>query len=106
MRIRAGLTVLLFAASALAQEKFQYPKPAPDRIEVRRGIEFATAGSLKLTFDVYRPAGNAIVPVVVFANIGSLAYTTWPFYTGWGETVAGDGLAGVVYQATNQGAVA
>ncbi len=100
MHTTAALIVLLFTATASAQDRFHYPKPAAGSIEVRRGIEFATAGSQKLTFDLYRPAGNETVPVVVFANVGSLAYPTWSFYKGWGETVAGDGLGGVIYQAT------
>jgi hypothetical protein len=93
--------VFFLAASAFAQERFVYPKPAPDRITVRRDIVFS--GDLK--FDLYRPAGTDVVPVVIFANVGSSAYTTWPFYTGWGETVAGAGLGGVVYQATTEGAL-
>ena len=100
--MRIAIVLLLLASSASAQERFVYPKPAAERITVKRDIVFSDT----LKFDLYRPAGTEILPVVIFANVGSSAYTTWPFYIGWGETVAGAGLAGVVYQATNDGALA
>lgn len=102
--MRTLLTLLLFVVtiSTAAQDRFFYPKADPSAISIRRNLEYRSG----LTFDLYRPANDAVVPVVVFANAGSAAYTTWPFYIGWGEATAGAGLAAVVYQASQPNAVA
>jgi dienelactone hydrolase len=100
MRLEVFACAVLTACSLIAQDRFVYPLPDPAKIVARK--DNVLHGDLK--FDVYRPAGDAIVPVVIFANIGSSAYTTWPIYIGWGKAVAGAGLAGVVYQATQENA--
>ncbi len=102
--MRTLITLLLFVVTipAAAQNVFFYPKADPAAIAVRKDLEYRSG----LKFDVYRPANDTVVPVVVFANVGSTAYTSWPFYIGWGEATAGAGLAAVVYQATQPTAIA
>ncbi|HYI11557.1 MAG TPA: tetratricopeptide repeat protein [Thermoanaerobaculia bacterium] len=103
--MRKLVTLLLFvvtAASAAAQDRFFYPKADPSAISIRKDLEYRSG----LKFDLYRPANDSVVPVVIFANVGSATYTTWPFYIGWGEATAGAGLAAVVYQATQPNALA
>ena len=92
--------VLLSACSVLAQERFVYPVSDSNVIAKKDNV---FRGDLK--FDLYRPAGEAVVPVVIFANIGSRAYTTWSGYIGWGKACAEAGLAGVIYQATQENAI-
>ncbi|MGZ8867324.1 MAG: hypothetical protein ACXW2P_03195 [Thermoanaerobaculia bacterium] len=96
MRKTVLLTMFLVAASATAQQNFFYPKPAAGSIRVHRDLELRPG----LRFDVYRPANDAVVPLVIVANIGSLAYTGWPIYIGWGQAIAEAGMGGVIYQAT------
>ena len=98
MRIQTTLLVLLLAIPAAAQNAFFYPKPEEGRIRVVRDVEFRPG----LKLDLYRPAGEAVVPVVIIANIGSLAYNGWEIYKGWGSAIANAGMAGAVYQATQQ----
>jgi tetratricopeptide (TPR) repeat protein len=87
--------MLVLGASLHAQQNFFYPKPEPGRIAVHKDLEYLPG----LKADIYRPAGNETVPIMIFANIGSMLYTGWPIYIGWGEAVANAGMAGVVYQA-------
>lgn len=83
---------LALAFPLLAQEqRFVGPRPDPTSIVVHRNVAFRE----NLHFDLYRPAGNAVVPVVVFANAGNPQMKDWPGYAGWGEAVAGAGLASV-----------
>ena len=96
------IIALLLAGTIQAQQQFHYPRPAADRLTVYRDLELKPG----LKFDVYRPAGDEIVPIVIFANVGSPNYRGWPFYIGWGEAAAGAGIAGVVYQATQADPVA
>jgi tetratricopeptide (TPR) repeat protein len=75
--------------------KFVGPRPDPASIVVHRNVAYRDA----LQFDLYRPAGDAVVPVVVFANVGNPGMKDWAGYVGWGESVAGAGLAAVHYNA-------
>ncbi|HEX6176759.1 MAG TPA: hypothetical protein VF057_00260 [Thermoanaerobaculia bacterium] len=102
MRLKSLAVAVLLAFPALAQNQFFYPKPDEGRVIARKDIHYREG----LRYDVYRPAGDAVVPVVVFANVGSLAYTTWPIYIGWSEAAANAGMAAVVYQATAANAIA
>jgi tetratricopeptide (TPR) repeat protein len=102
--MRKLITLLLFVVTvpAAAQDRFFYPAADPSAISVRKDLEYRSG----LKFDLYRPANDKVVPVVIFANVGSAAYTTWPFYIGWGEATAGAGMGAVVYQATQPNAIA
>lgn len=102
MRKTILLTTLLLAVSIQAQNNFFYPKPEAGRIVVHKDLELRPG----LKYDVYRPAGNDVVPLFVIGNVGSLLYTGWPIYSGWGEAIANAGMAGVVYQATQPTAIA
>lgn len=96
--MRNLLIALLTALPLLAQQemKFVGPRPDPASITVHRNVVYRDA----MHFDLYRPAGDAIVPVVLFANVGNPGMKDWPGYVGWGESVAGAGLAAVHYNAS------
>ncbi len=101
--MRKLVLALLLALPLLAQEqRFVGPRPNPSSIVVHRNVSFRE----QLQFDLYRPANDAIVPVVVFANAGNPQMKDWPGYTGWGEAVAGAGLASVHYNAERETAAA
>lgn len=94
---RLLLITLLFATTAFAQQQqFILPRPDAAQFTVRKNLEYAPS----LKFDLYRPPGDAIVPVVIFANVGITGMKDWPGYVGWGESVAAAGLAAVHYEAT------
>lgn len=101
--MRNLLLALLFAIPLLAQEaRFVGPRPDPSTIVVHRNLQFGEG----LRFDLYRPAGNAVVPVAIFANAGNPGMKDWAGYVGWGEAVAGAGLASVHYDAQRESAPA
>jgi tetratricopeptide (TPR) repeat protein len=93
---------LAFSAMALsAQERLVYPLPPDSSVSVQRDVVYDTGRNVKL--DVYRPAGmDAAIPPVVFMNVGG-NYRAWAQYTGWGRLVTTAGLAGVVYDAHENG---
>lgn len=91
------LTIFLLASNAFAQQQqFILPRPDPGQWTVRKNIEYAP----RLAFDLYRPAGDAVVPVVIFANVGISGMKEWAGYTGWGQALGAAGLAAVHYEAT------
>ncbi|HYC89593.1 MAG TPA: tetratricopeptide repeat protein [Thermoanaerobaculia bacterium] len=100
--MRMLLLLLMLAVPVAGQDRFFYPKPDPAAISVRKDLQYRAG----MKFDLYRPANDSVVPLVIFANVGSSAYTTWPFYIGWGEAAAAAGLGAVVYQAAQPTAVA
>lgn len=92
-----ALALFLLASTASAQQQqFILPRPDAAAWTVRKNIEYAP----RLAFDLYRPAGDAVVPVMIFANVGISGMKEWPGYTGWGEAVGAAGLAAVHYEAT------
>lgn len=97
---RLLVLLLLAAANAFAQtQEFVLPKPDASRFTVQKNLEYKPG----LAFDLYRPAGNDVVPVVVFANVGIMGMKDWFGYVGWGQAVAASGLASVHYNATAPG---
>jgi tetratricopeptide (TPR) repeat protein len=97
--MRNLITLLLFVIvtmPAAAQNRFFYPEADRAAISVRKDLEYRSG----LKFDLYRPANDSVVPVVIYTNVGSVPYTTLPVYIGWGEATAGAGMAAVVYQAS------
>jgi tetratricopeptide (TPR) repeat protein len=102
MRWNALLLVVFLAASASAQHHFHYPRAEAGRVTVVKDVEFRPG----LRYDLYRPAGNAVVPLLIVANLGSLQYRGWTIYQGWGDAVASSGVAAVVYDATQPTALA
>jgi tetratricopeptide (TPR) repeat protein len=95
-RLTLALALLLASTALAQQQQFILPRPDAARLTVRKNIEYAP----RLTFDLYRPAGDAVVPVVIFANVGISGMKDWAGYTGWGEAVGAAGLAAVHYEAT------
>lgn len=95
--MRRLILILLLASPAFAQQQtFILTHPDASQFTVRKNIEYAP----KLAFDLYRPPGDAVVPVVIFANVGISGMKDWAGYVGWGESVAAAGLAAVHYEAT------
>jgi tetratricopeptide (TPR) repeat protein len=95
--VNLALALFLLASTAFAQQQqFILPRPDAAAWTVRKNIEYAP----RLAFDLYRPAGDAVVPVVIFANVGISGMKEWPGYTGWGEAVGAAGLGAVHYEAT------
>ena len=93
------LLLLLTATTAVAQERPAYSPPADGRVVVRLEQPFLEAGGERFTFDLYRPAGNETVPVLIVANVGSRSYGTWQGYIALAKAFADSGMAAVIYQA-------
>jgi acetyl esterase/lipase len=83
-----------------------HPLPDPERVEVRRGLGYASYGGRELAMDLYLPAGRdqgARLPAVLLVHgeappellHGVLG---WGQYQGWGRLLAGEGLAGVAFE--------
>ena len=102
--MRKCLLLLFLAAPLLAQQQQRFVGPRPDltTITVHRNVEYRPS----LRFDLYRPKNEDVVPVVIFANVGNPGMKDWFGYVGWGEAVAGAGLAAVHYEATRDTAPA
>jgi len=83
-----------------------HPMPDPELVEVRAGLAYAGAGGRELAMDLYRPAGrplSARVPAVLLvhgeADPAQLrGVRGWGQYTGWGRLLAGEGMAGVIFE--------
>lgn len=100
MRILAAALLTLAWSGSLLSQQFVYPRPDPSKITVKRNIPYQKVAGRELTFDIYRPAGSAVVPVVITANVGINSMKSWPGYVGWGEVTAAAGLASVQYDGT------
>jgi len=98
--MRSTLLILLLAASVSAQERFVHSADL-SRISTRKDIAYRN----ELKFDLYRPSGNTVVPIVIFANRLSADFRTWPIYVGWAQFCAANGLAAVVYQGNENEAL-
>jgi tetratricopeptide (TPR) repeat protein len=104
--IRIAVTLfVLIAADASAQQFVGLPVDE-NRISVTKEIGYRTVAGQTLTFDLYRPAGDAVVPVAITCNIGIRGMKDWPGYVGWGRATAAAGVAAVHYDAIGQDAVA
>lgn len=93
---------LVLGAAALCgqQEKFQYPLPPDDRIQIRKDLTYKEVDGQKLQFDLYTPKGSTgRLPVVIFVNGVGADFRPWVQYVGWSKAVTSRGLAGVNYQA-------
>lgn len=101
MRTLTAILLALACSSSLLAQQFVYPRPDPAKITVRRDIPYQKVEGRELTFDVYRPTGSAVVPVVITANVGINGMKSWPGYVGWGEATAAAGLASVQYDGTD-----
>jgi len=83
-----------------------HPLPDPDRVEVRRGLGYASFGGRELAMDLYRPAGReegARLPAVLLVHGEAppellRGVLGWGQYQGWGRLLAGEGLAGVAFE--------
>ena len=92
------LLTISFAISTEGQQ-FVYLRPDPSKITVRRDLAHTSADGRTTRFDFYRPAGEAVVPVVITCNAVNAQMRRWPGYIGWGEVTAAAGLASVHYDS-------
>src|SRR5688572_28459698 len=76
------------------------------KITVHRDLEHKSADGRTTRFDLYRPAGSEIVPIVITCNVGNGDMRRWPGYIGWGEATAAAGMASVHYVSAGPNAVA
>lgn len=93
---------LVLGATALCgqAEKFQYPLPPDDRIQIRKDLTYKEVDGQKLQFDLYTPkSASGRLPVVIFVNGVGADFRPWVQYAGWSKAVTSRGLAGVNYQA-------
>ncbi|MBX9601666.1 MAG: tetratricopeptide repeat protein [Bryobacteraceae bacterium] len=98
---RCLFSLVLGAAALYGQpEKFQYPLPSEDRIQIRKDLTYKEVDGQKLQFDLYTPKGSTgRLPVVIFVNGVGADFRPWVQYVGWSKAVTSRGLAGVNYQA-------
>jgi hypothetical protein len=97
----ASLTFLtgIAAPRAESQERerpFYYPAPAAGTVEETRGVRFATADTLPLSFDLYHPAqSSGPAPALIFYSL------FWPEdgnarrsdeWGTWARVAAGNGI--------------
>jgi acetyl esterase/lipase len=83
-----------------------HPLPDPEVVELQAGLAYAGAAGRELAMDVYRPAGRPRaerVPAVLLVHGEAdpallRGVRGWGQYTGWGRLLAGEGLAGVVFE--------
>lgn len=87
-------TLTLFIAAALlcAEDRFVYPVPPPDQVEVRRNVAYGDS----VLMDFYRPAGKAgRLPVIVFLNARTGSQRDWAGYVGWARAATAHGFAAI-----------
>ena len=85
-------TFFFAAALVCAEDRFVYPMPAPESVDVRENLAYS--GSLQMDF--YRPASAAKqLPVLVFLNAIGSNQRTWPGYVGWARAATAHGFAAV-----------
>jgi len=105
MRIAILVAASLALPLAALEQHFVGPKVARTSITVIENVAYRKGGDEPLRFNVYRPKNEAVVPVVIFANIGNPVMKEMPGYAGWGEALAGAGVAAVQYNALQPSAV-
>jgi tetratricopeptide (TPR) repeat protein len=91
------LLLILVIVPAVGAQNFVLPTTDRSSFVVQKNIAYDEG----LKLDFYRPAGNAVVPVMIFCNVGNAGMKDWAGYVGWGEAVAAGGLAAIHYDAAN-----
>lgn len=105
--IRSALVILaLLVAAAVSAQPFVGPPVDDAGIAITKEIAYRTVSGQTLTFDFYRPAGDAIVPVAITCNVGIRGMKDWPGYVGWARATANAGMAAVHYDALGEDAIA
>ena len=110
--LAASIVLLLVPAEALAQrrpdllnDRCVLALPGMDKVTVRSGFPFKTAGDRRLEFDLYLPpaaGGGAAPPLVVFANgVGDpeIPLKSWGIYKSWARLAAVSGMAAVLHNS-------
>ena len=90
------------AESQQREQPFYYPRPAASAVRVTQGVRFATADTLPLTFDIYRPIRPSDrMPVLIFYSL------FWPEdnharrsseWEPWARVAAGNGIVAILPQ--------
>jgi dienelactone hydrolase len=96
----------------MGKARVVYTMPGTERVVVRRGVPYRTAGDATLTMDIYTPPGTADdtrLPAVVFvfgypdaaieAKIGSKLKDVGQ-YVCWGQLAASSGLIAITYETS------
>lgn len=96
MRTFTSLSVtllMLVAAPAVAQQRFMYPAPSPDAIDVRMNVPYGEG----LQMDVYRPrAASRPAPALVFFNLATGPQRSSLFYKSWAQVAAAQGIVAIL----------
>lgn len=89
--------MMLGAASAAAQQRFMYPAPSQDAIDVQMNVPYSEG----LEMDVYRPrAAGGPAPVLVFFNLATGAQRSSVFYKSWAQVAAAQGIVAILPDLT------
>ena len=112
--LAASIALLLVPAEAaraqrrpdLLNDKCVLQLPDMDKVVVRSGLPFKTAGERRLEFDLYLPPGSpsrgGTPPLVVFANgVGDpeIPLKSWGIYKSWARLAAVSGMAAVLHNS-------
>jgi len=104
---RTALVLLpVLLATSLSAQQFVGPQVDPKSISVTKEIAYRSVSGQTLTFDLYRPSGDAVVPVAITCNVGIRGMKDWPGYVGWGKATAAAGMAAVHYDAMGDDGIA
>src|SRR5688500_13358650 len=80
MRVILALPVVLLLVLPASAQQFVYPRADASKITVHRDLEHKSADGRTTRFDLYRPAGSEIVPIVITCNVGNGDMRRWPGY--------------------------
>jgi hypothetical protein len=94
------------ASIEIAKRHVVYDLPTTAEVTVRRNIPYRTTDTETLTFDLYRPSTDAVLPIVLFvtgySDLGMRAFVgcdakDMQSYVDWGHLIAASGLATITY---------
>jgi len=93
-----GVGPAIAAPAGQQQEpRLAFPPAATD-ITVATDVEYATAGSMRLAMDVYKPrlAAGTRVPALIFFNRATGVDRSGRFYAAWARAAASKGLVAIL----------
>jgi tetratricopeptide (TPR) repeat protein len=104
--IRSAVWLSLVFATSISAQQFVGPPVDASRITVRKDLAYREVSGQAITFDLYRPAGDTVVPIAITCNVGIRGMKEWPGYVGWGRATAAAGMAAVHYDALGEDGIA
>lgn len=84
--------VVFVAVPAGAQQRFMYPTPPADTVDVQMNVPYGEG----LFMDVYRPRASGPVPALIFFNLATGAQRSALFYKSWAQLAAAQGLVAIL----------